>query len=181
MPPQSPEEVVAMTDSHLDYITETNNQLQQYKGRTQAILSILNTLQNDIAETEAELEESDIKETREAAETLKDQLDYWIEATVELKDVIQDTNAVVQIARGMTSSLTDIDKDLPERMVRLEEKFENYRDATEAVNDNIETGVEILEQLVILLLDTPESDEIAELSAKIVDHHRAIKERLGIE
>jgi len=178
MPPQSPEEAVAMTDSHLDYLTTTNDQLQQYKGRTRSVLSMLDTLQNDAG---IELEVADLEETRDAAATLEDQLDYWIETTAELREIVQTTNAVVQAVQGMTSSLTDIDEDLPERLVRLEENFEGYRDATESVNDNIETGVELLERLVILLIDEPKSDEIAEISAKLADHHRTIKERLDIE
>ncbi|QLC35254.1 hypothetical protein EFA46_013370 (plasmid) [Halarchaeum sp. CBA1220] len=179
MPPRTPEEVVAITDSHLDYITSTNARLQQYKGRTQAVLSMLDTLQHDTGETEAET--SDIEETREAAQTLQDQLEYWIEATEELQEIVRSSNSVVRVAQGMTSSLTDIDEDMPERVAKLEEKFEGYRDATDSVNDNIEIGVELLERLVILLIDAPESAEIAEISARIADHHRTIKERLDID
>ncbi|GGL42039.1 hypothetical protein GCM10009037_26950 [Halarchaeum grantii] len=181
MPPQTPEEVVAMTDTHLDYITSTNSRLQQYKGRTQAVLSMLDALQRDRAETEAGPETSDLKETREAAQTLQDQLEYWIEATEELQEIVRNSNSVVRVAQGMTSSLTEIDEDLPERVAKLEEKFEGYRDATDSVRDNIEIGVELLERLVILLIDAPESDEIAEISARIADHHRTIKERLDID
>lgn len=181
MAPQSPEEAVSMTDSHLEYLTATNEQLHQYKGRTQAVLSMLDILQNGTSETEIERAEDDIEEIRDAAETLEDQLEYWIESTTELRDVIQTTNATIRVVGDMADTLAEIDEDLSERLAKLQTSFEKYRDSTESVNDNIETGVELLERLIILLIDAPESDEIGEISAELADHHQEIKERLDIE
>lgn len=181
MPPQSPEEAVAMTDSHLEYLTTTNDQYQRFKGQTGTVLSILDTLQSGMSDTKRDRIEDDIKETREAAETLKDQLEYWIESTTELRDVIQTTNATIRVAEGMTDSLAEIDEGLSERLGKLQTTFEKYHDTTESVNDNIETGIELLERLVILLIDAPESDEIREISTRLTEIHQTIKERLDIE
>jgi len=181
MPPESPEDVVAATSTHLEYIARVNDQLQQLKGRTQAVRSMLGFLRNSAGETEAEVDLDAITEMRVAAETLEDQIDYWIEETTSLRETVRAVDTTVRTAKLLTSSLTEIDEDLPAKIASLETSFRGYQDTTEAVNDNIETSVELLERSVILLVDTPEADEIGEIGALLTEHHREIKTMLQIE
>ena len=177
MPAESVEEAVEMTNTHLDHIHKINNELQQFSGRIESIQSILAYIQeNDGVEVDIET----LTETQAAAETMNEIVDHWIEETVELREVVQTSNTLIHIAQMLTNSLSEIDEDLPERITQQKNRFESIKNKTQEVHDYIALGLELLEELIVLLIDIPQSEETIEMARKLTQHHEDVKETLDI-